>query len=321
MKNNRQGERILAGINKNLREKNWKCLYEGCGENAINSHILQRNGILSSIAPDGHLYEVKPSDEFSWGAKKFTEITQFKRIGLNKCHSYPTLCNKHDTAVFLPIETHPLDFENRKVNLLFGLRVLLSFMRKEEIVLEREKRMLNSSVLGPNISGTIVELHMLKNIELHNLLAETRKEQYKALIKNVSEERSDLKYVHLVYPLKESYCSSIHLSPVSGAMVCLNLLPYNSESHLLILYQQETEDTWMQAFIESWTSLTEVEFEYRVSQHLVLQCENWGISESVYNLHGKEGVKVFSEAQMKNMFHGKTKLDVEPQTKFNLFAK
>jgi len=53
------------------------CYHPKCNKKSINSHILQKNGILSSIALDKHL----------WGFEIDTFKTpqfQFKRIGINK---------------------------------------------------------------------------------------------------------------------------------------------------------------------------------------------------------------------------------------------
>lgn len=39
--------KILQNINKNVNNKNWECLHPNCENNAINSHLLQKNGILN----------------------------------------------------------------------------------------------------------------------------------------------------------------------------------------------------------------------------------------------------------------------------------
>ncbi|WP_236537068.1 hypothetical protein [Sphingobacterium composti Ten et al. 2007 non Yoo et al. 2007] len=119
MKETRVAERILSAINKNVAEKKWKCIIGNCKENAINSHIYQQNGILNNVAENGHLMEVKPIDVFKWQNKKFHEITNFKRIGITQAFSYPTLCNHHDTSIFLDIERHPINLNDYRNQVLF----------------------------------------------------------------------------------------------------------------------------------------------------------------------------------------------------------
>ena len=37
-------------LEKSLVKRKWKCMCPNCNENAINSHLLQRNGILNNVA-------------------------------------------------------------------------------------------------------------------------------------------------------------------------------------------------------------------------------------------------------------------------------
>jgi hypothetical protein len=56
--------KIMSNISKNVQNKEWNCLFKGCQDNAINSHLLQRNGILNNLIEDGHLIEIKANDFF-----------------------------------------------------------------------------------------------------------------------------------------------------------------------------------------------------------------------------------------------------------------
>ena len=56
------------------------CMHPNCNEKAINSHIMQKNGILSSIADDKHLWE-SSIDHFK------QEYTRLHRKGINKIYN------------------------------------------------------------------------------------------------------------------------------------------------------------------------------------------------------------------------------------------
>jgi len=47
----------IDDCSKQAKEKANTCLHPGCNKKAINSHIMQKNGILSSISEDNHLWE------------------------------------------------------------------------------------------------------------------------------------------------------------------------------------------------------------------------------------------------------------------------
>ncbi len=54
-----------------------RCYHPKCNEKSINSHIFQKNGILSSIATDQHIWE-PVINQFK------NPQFQFKREGINK---------------------------------------------------------------------------------------------------------------------------------------------------------------------------------------------------------------------------------------------
>lgn len=61
MKHNEEKQKLKAmkAIFENSHNKSWECIECGCNKSAINSHLLQRHGILSNIVENGHLAEVK----------------------------------------------------------------------------------------------------------------------------------------------------------------------------------------------------------------------------------------------------------------------
>lgn len=281
MKENKIVEKIIAGINKNVREKQWKCLISGCEEKSINSHILQKNGVLNQIAPNGFIYELKPKDVFKWIGLEFKTLKCFKKISTNQAHSYPTFCNIHDTSLFKTIESHPIDFNNYQNHLLFAFRVLVSFMRKEEIVLEKEERLFNSKTLkaNPNCKESLAITK--QNIDLHKYLLKIRNKEYELFINDINTNGRKFTFIELTYPLKEVYASSIISSPNFNS-IYVNIFPYNSTTKVLFLFYTDSRDQWTTEFIENWKDLNEFEFELKLTTFLLTKCENWGMSEKLF---------------------------------------
>ena len=86
---------IIQRIQKKIRKTSWECMCPGCNQKAINSHRLQRNGILNKISPSHHYVEIKYKDVMYWF--KNDEKFKYKNVGINKAISCPTFCNQHDT--------------------------------------------------------------------------------------------------------------------------------------------------------------------------------------------------------------------------------
>ena len=137
--------RIAGKITINLLNKKWKCLAEGCEENSINSHYLQRNGILNSIAENGHLVEIKLADIFKFEKNKIP--ISFNQIGIKKAFSKPLFCVKHDSEIFNEIEKKQIDFDSYKTFILLSYRVTSAELRKKEFAIERQKRLINAQTL------------------------------------------------------------------------------------------------------------------------------------------------------------------------------
>lgn len=318
MKDKKTIEKIIAGINKNVKDIKWKCLISGCCENSINSHILQKNGVLNQIAPNGFVYEIKPKDVFKWESLEFKELTYLKKISINQAHSYPTFCIHHDTEIFKSIECHPIDFTDYKNNLLFAFRTLVSFMRREGIALEKEKRLYNSNILQASPANQIPLSISKEHIELHEYLIKIRNEEYDLMINDIESGEENFTYLEFNFPLKEVYSSSIISSP-SLTSIYVNIFPYNCQTKILILVNKNSIDQWSTDFINSWMDLNEKDFEVKLTTHLLIKCENWGISENVFNNINQEISKKIIETTQSFKIKKNNMLDNNFLLDFNIF--
>src|SRR5436190_16641801 len=123
-------QNIIAQITKNLKNKKWNCLIDGCDEVAINSHLIQQNGLLSNITYNGHLVELKMMDANKWDNKKLP--FEFGTVGIKQALSHKVFCNKHDTEIFKPIEKDDENFDSYEAFLLFSYRAVCAEIRKKE---------------------------------------------------------------------------------------------------------------------------------------------------------------------------------------------
>lgn len=82
-----------------LSPSNWTCLCPDCNNATINSHLLQRHGILDNLAENGHMFESKAKNFYD--PKSIDGSFKFHKIGINNAISWPIFCNHHDTVVNL----------------------------------------------------------------------------------------------------------------------------------------------------------------------------------------------------------------------------
>lgn len=95
-----------------------KCLepHMACGEEAIRAHSIQNSGVIDLLATDNHVRVIRP--KFSSAGPEL----DFELIGRNKAATFTGLCNKHDTQLFLPLDTRALDTTNREQLFLLAYR-------------------------------------------------------------------------------------------------------------------------------------------------------------------------------------------------------
>lgn len=312
-------EQIISNINKNVKNKRWTCLIDGCNKPAINSHILQRNGILNNVAEDFHVSEIKAIDIYAWKGKKLpNEILQIKATGTLHSHAYPTLCSDHDTQIFKPVEAHPIDFQDYQKTLLFAYRTILSLYRKEEIVMEKDTRMVNSQVLQSN-PGAKVELDRIsKRLKIQKHLLDLRKTVLDKIVSDFDLGTESFDHRIFMYPLTKVYASAVLICPETADHVCINIFPYEQQT-LVILTTGKTISEWKTKFIGSWKDLGQSEFEKRLTGFLTRQCENWGVSPLI--------AKNMSEELKGKLFFARTQFLTNPSevlepnliSDFNLF--
>lgn len=86
----------------------------GCGK-VINAHTIQRQGGLSRIAEDGHVYSVKE------GFRKSIENEgplELYRIGARNASTFAGFCGVHDAELFAPVERKAATLNRESIFLL-----------------------------------------------------------------------------------------------------------------------------------------------------------------------------------------------------------
>lgn len=112
-----------------IRQKYSKCLCPDmlCDKPAIRAHSVQKSTALSFIEEAQHVYGFKMT------FKDNEAKCEFEKIGRNNASTFTGFCNRHDTEIFKPIDTKPLDLENPEQLFLMAYR---SITRELHAILE-----------------------------------------------------------------------------------------------------------------------------------------------------------------------------------------
>ena len=103
-------QKKLDNILKVVREQSYQCMCPECTQDAINSHYLQRHGVLNRISKNNNFWELKHKPPFYWTDSIYAY--EFKKCGINNAFSIPTFCEKHDNELFNFFENGKLDCDD-----------------------------------------------------------------------------------------------------------------------------------------------------------------------------------------------------------------
>lgn len=315
-KEQREIVKILKGIRKNLNNKKKTCMVDGCENIAINSHILQRHGILDNIIENGHMIELRPNDMFKWSEDE--SPIEFKLVGLNDALSNPLFCNYHDTELFLDIEKGVPDLNNYRNILLFSYRAICADEYKKRFEAEFINRQIQSRTLNfDNKRLSAVRQAFLDGVR--------DLERMKNLILDEIKESNDrFEMVHLEYPFFPIYASSPFNfetnsdkleSPEMWDGGIIHIIPLDDKLHIIFVFPKECLNKDMETYIDKWKTADKTSLGNLLTDLFSQRIENFGMSPSLYKSINKNSIDKFFRFQLSSY----NVYDMTNYADFNMF--
>lgn len=115
---------------------------ETCGGDIVKAHTIQRNGGLSRIAHDGHVFNCLMHGSDIGSVLHVDREPNL--VGIGQASTFTGFCSKHDDALFAPIEKTPFVGSSEQVALLAYRAIAReSFMKNADVSLTDTKRELD----------------------------------------------------------------------------------------------------------------------------------------------------------------------------------
>lgn len=275
-----------------------QCFHPKCNEKSINSHILQKNGILSSIAEENHVVEMQ--------INLFNEdVHFFKKIGINKAFSFNCFCLNHDTELFKSIEVEEIDFSNYKNLLLFTLRTIYNEKYRKLVNIDtyecqktNHPDLYDVNILNGKLSQEKLGLSDIEKTELtiwEDLNNST--ESYVFKVREISKKDICLSAFY-------NYETSIELNNYlikhrkhkeEVIDIFVNLFPYKEKSIFMMAYKKDNENE-VKGYINEFFTDNEKRLERKITNLMMFQCETWIVSNNFYSKRIKKDERNFSFA-------------------------
>jgi hypothetical protein len=266
---------------EDIGNKNRICLKDGCHKQAIESHIVQCNGMLDVIAEDGRV--IQPC-----GNGFNLHVHSFRSKPIRNALTFKGFCSYHDDIIFKDIEQNRyFDYTKYKNILLLSYRSILFVYREREILLETHKWVLDSKFyLKVNTPIGYAQSVYQSSVNAFEAIKKT-KAQFESQLEDFSQE----KYVFIV---KEIYyipfCCSQYLAlqrltdnywNLSERGLFFNIIPIKDSSFVIFGFLEEDQKEFWE-FINPLLEMSDKDFLDKILSILLTQGNDWACSPSFY---------------------------------------
>lgn len=228
-------------------------------------------------------------------------------MGLNNAISYPLFCDKHDTEIFLPIESGTIDFDDYISQLLFSYRAVCAEIRKKEVnILETKENMANIEEIS--LAGEAILVGGDKGIKDLNY--------YKYLLEDeLKTNKGRFTFFHYSYPVLDIYSSATMSYEIFDSKserqveealkkkvwdgLFIHIIPQPSSTEIIIGYHNNHTSRDMEDYVKSWNGLGRDEIGYKLTDLFVAHVGDWGLSPRLFEKIPEERFRKFFELQAK----------------------
>jgi hypothetical protein len=265
-------------------EKLKVCFYPNCNQPSINSHILQKNGILSSIASNQHVWE--------WDINLFYDPKfRFKRTGINQAFSFNCFCNSHDNELFKRIEDSEIDFTDYKSCLLFTIRTILNEKFRKMVnlemyqcIYERDSENVNDGFYESYVENETLGLKDISFVE------EKIWDDFLKGTESFYFDFREMSPLDICLSSFFNYDSSQemqgHINKYGKPMervsdIFINFFPYKGKSILLMGYHTDDEKK-VKGYFNMYFKQKEKKVQRLITNLMLFNCETWAASDALY---------------------------------------
>ena len=293
--NEKNFNKMKGSFFESLQIESTKCMEptETCTEtDLIASHSVQDSRILEQLARDQHVIQIV-FDTSCVGKSTLANIIEptckFDPISIHKATTFIGLCNKHDTEIFLPIDTEILDMQNEQHVFLLTYRAVMKELAASKKAAVMNQSMFLSKVDLGEVSGDVPSIEGIMPVIFFGRAYEFN--EYKKLFDAdyLAHTYKNVVNKYIVFDNAPTFAASAVFTPVELSTkedeperICINIFPYNGKMYVLFSCRKEDE-CYMNLYIDNIMNANEAYQKYLISKLVLRNCENIAISPSYFD--------------------------------------
>jgi hypothetical protein len=252
-----------------------------CPQEAIRAHSVQNARCLDLLARDGHV--VAPLLRLD--ARRGPSV-DLAYVGRNRATTFSGVCQKHDSNIFAPIETAPLDLGNGQHLFLLAYRatfyeihacctaawqVQMGYLKRVEVGLDRKDE--------PSDAGFFAT---------HRMMVAYETLRYKEVFDEafLTQDHSGIAHDVLLFDVAQPTLAACALFSLDNRVyrgghtihVCLNILPLNSSQTAAVFSYVASDAAPARAALDRILSSSGHHQRYELSRRLLNNCQNFVLS-------------------------------------------
>lgn len=300
-------DNVVQNSIKTSQNAIYDCLHDDCDNNTQTyCHLMQKNGVLSNITFDNHLFQMQISNPHKW-LGEITDVFEMRKIGINQVFSGKLFCDKHDTELFKKFEVNVPDYDDYETQLLMCYRTMCY---------ELWQNYYNIKFSEESAKGFT---NLLDNINLDNRLPiKIIQEKLNEIHKRISQEKNkitttsiNIKYVQQIGKHFSSallninnqamkfVCRKIKQLPISASMMLssekyfkdqqnnypyfVQVIPQIDKSYIIFGYFHELFDEWLDSYYHRFLTFKENELLTELTRLITTRNLTWCVSPNFYN--------------------------------------
>jgi hypothetical protein len=289
-----------------LKDKLTKCNEPSgqCAKPAIKAHSIQNAGVLSLLSRDGHLVVPKRV------TREGRPAVEFQDEGRNQATTFTGLCSIHDTELFRPIETAPIDIRNPEHLFLLAYRAVLKELhtvmewafRLQQVYMKRVQ--LGLSPKGkPDAAGALATERLVASYLTYQYKARYDQAYLRKDFSAVAHEVIELVGQAPTVAVSSLTADDEIKTPDDVARIALNVFP-RKEGTVAVFSYLANEKQYASRFHAEISQATGDYQKYLLSRLILRCCENFVLSPDYYERMspGRKAAvqKFFMETLFKN---------------------